>query len=128
MDDLKNIELDTLPVYDDRYKINKIRMYGDKVYTNICGLDVPEDSVECESFTVISIYSLRVYEDNCYPQVYLDNFAYKIVDKQMIDYLDDDLFDTDDDYADYGCIIHDISKSEAICLLENCVLDDLGCV
>ena len=48
MDDLKNIELDTLPVYDDRYKINKIRMYGDKVYTNICGLDVPEDSVECE--------------------------------------------------------------------------------
>ena len=28
--------------------------------------------------------------------------------------------------ADYGCIIHNISKSEAIRLLENSVLDDCG--
>ena len=28
--------------------------------------------------------------------------------------------------VDYRCIIHDISKSEVICLLENSVLDDCG--
>ena len=32
--DLKNIELNALPVYDDRYIKTKIRTYGDKVYTN----------------------------------------------------------------------------------------------
>ena len=36
----------------------KIRTYGDKVYTNFRGLNVPEDDIESESFTVISIDSL----------------------------------------------------------------------
>ena len=31
--DLKNIELNALPVYDDKYIETKIRTYGDKVYT-----------------------------------------------------------------------------------------------
>ena len=33
------------------------------MYTNFCGLNVPEDDVEYESFTVISIDSLHVYEN-----------------------------------------------------------------
>ena len=28
-----------------------------KVYTNFCGSNVPENGVECESFTIISIDS-----------------------------------------------------------------------
>ena len=47
--DLKNIELNVLPVHDDRYITTKIRTYGDKVYPNLGGLKVPEDGVECES-------------------------------------------------------------------------------
>ena len=43
---------------------------------------MPEDDIECEFFTAISIDSLLVYENK-----YLDNCSYKIVNKQMIDYL-----------------------------------------
>ena len=57
---------------------------------------MPEDGVECESFTIIPIDFLLVYEKKCYPQVYLDIWAYEIVDKQMIDYLDENLFETDE--------------------------------
>ena len=57
-EDLKNIKLNTLPVYDGRYIKTKIRTYGNKIYTNFCNLNVPEDDIECESFTVISIDSL----------------------------------------------------------------------
>ena len=32
-----------------KYIKTKIRTYGDRVYTNFCGLNVPEDDVECES-------------------------------------------------------------------------------
>ena len=32
---------------------SKIRAYSDKVYTNCHGLNVPEDDIECKSFTVI---------------------------------------------------------------------------
>ena len=53
--DLKNIELNLLPVYDDRYIKTKTRTYSDKDYTNFRGLNVPEDGVECEFFTIISI-------------------------------------------------------------------------
>ena len=54
--DLKYIELNALPFYDNRYIKPKIRTYGDKVNANFRGLNVPENDIECES-TVISIYS-----------------------------------------------------------------------
>ena len=54
---------------------------------------MPEDDIECESSTVISIDSLLVYENKYYLQVYLDNYVYKIVNKQMTDYLDENVFE-----------------------------------
>ena len=70
IEDLKSIELTALSGYDDRYIKTKIRTYGDKVYTNFHGLNVLEDDIECESFTVISIDSLLVYKSKYYLQVY----------------------------------------------------------
>ena len=40
---------------------------------------MPEDGVECLSFTIISIDTLFVYENKYYLKVYLDSYAYKIV-------------------------------------------------
>ena len=54
---------------------------------------MPEDDIECESFTVISIDSLLLYENKYYLQVYLDNCAYNVSNKQIIDYLDQNLFE-----------------------------------
>ena len=88
-----NIKLKVLPVYDDRYIKTKIRTYGDKVYTNFRDLNLPEDDIECESFTVISIDSLLVYDGKFYLQTFLDNCAYEIVNKQMTDYLDENIFE-----------------------------------
>ena len=59
------IDLKALPVYDDRYIKTNIRTYGDKVYINFRDLNVPEDDIECESFTVISVDSLLVYKSKC---------------------------------------------------------------
>ena len=71
----------------------EIRTYGHKVYANFLSLNVPEDDIECESFTVISIDFLLLFGNKYYLQVYLDNCAYKIVNKQMTDYLDESLFE-----------------------------------
>ena len=89
---LENIKLNALLVYDDRYIKTKIRTYSDKVYTNSRDLNMLEDDIECESFTVISIDSLLMYDKKYYFQVYLDNQAYKTVKKQMTGYLDENLF------------------------------------
>ena len=68
-----------------------------KIYTNFRGLNVPEDQIECESFTecVTSIYLLLVCKIKYYLEVFLDNSAYKFANKQMTDYLDGNIFETD---------------------------------
>ena len=52
-----------------------------------------EGNIKSKSFTVIFIDSLLVYENKYYLQVYLDNCAYKIVNKQMTNYLDENIFE-----------------------------------
>ena len=54
---------------------------------------MPESDIGCEYFTVISIDFLLVSENKYYMKVYLDNCAYKIVNKQMTDYLDENIFE-----------------------------------
>ena len=93
IEDLKNNKLSALPVNDDKYIKTKIRTYGDKVYNKFRGLNVPEDDIEYESFTAISFDSLLVYENKSYLQVYLGNSAYKIVNKQIKNYLDENVFE-----------------------------------
>ena len=90
IEDLQNIESNALPVYDDRYIKTKIRTYSDKSFIIFRGLNVTEDDIECESFTVISIDFLLIYDKKYYLQVYLDNCA-KTLNKQMTDYLHDHL-------------------------------------
>ena len=48
IEDLNNIELNDLPLYDDKYTKNKLKAYGDKVCTNFRGLNVTEDNIEFE--------------------------------------------------------------------------------
>ena len=93
IEDLKNIELIKLPVYEDRYIETKIRAYGYKIYNNFRGLNAPD--TECESFTVTFTDFLLVYKNKHYLQTYTENCAYRIANKQMTDYLDDNLFKTD---------------------------------
>ena len=88
------------------YIKGKIRTYGNKFYTNFCCLNVPEDGKEREYFTTISVDSLFVYKNKYYLAVHLDNSAYIIVDKQMIDYFNGNLFDPNEDsFFDFDKLI-----------------------
>lgn len=90
----KNVEFDALPVYDARYVKSRIRTYGRKVYTNLRGLNVPLNGVEYEYFITIAIDFLLVYNNKYYIKVHLKNYAYKIVNTEMMDYLDDNHFES----------------------------------
>ena len=61
--ELMSLLVDYIYIYIYTYCIyvkTKIKTYGDKVYTNFCSLNVPEDDIQGESFAIISIYSLLV--------------------------------------------------------------------
>ena len=82
-----------MPVYNGRCIKTKIKTYGDKIYTNFAGFNMPKDDIECKSFTVISIDSLLVNENKYHLEVYLDNCTFKIANKQMTDCLDENIFE-----------------------------------
>ena len=82
-----------MSVFDDRYIKTKARTYGDEFYATIPGLIGIEDDIECKTFTVIYSDSLLIYKSKYYQQVYLDNCAYKIANKQMARSLDDIVFE-----------------------------------
>ena len=84
------LNIEDLPVYDDRYIKTKRRTYGDKNYANFRCFNVPEVDTECKSFTATFIDSLLAYKSKYYVQVYLENFSYKIQNNQ---YLDENLFE-----------------------------------
>lgn len=54
---------------------------------------MPEYYWECESFTINSIDSLFVYESKY--TIYLDNCTDKIVNIQMLDYLGENISESD---------------------------------
>ena len=85
VENLKRTELNALPVYDDKYIKSIIGTYGDKIYINLRDLNVAEDDIEYESFIIIPCDSLLIYKR----QFYLDNCAFKIVNKLMANYLDE---------------------------------------
>ena len=59
-------------------------------------LNVPDNGVDCEPFTIISTDSLLVRENNYYLQISLNNCAYNIAATKMPDYLGNNLFETDE--------------------------------
>ena len=52
IEDIKNIELNALSVYDVGMKKVKICVYRYKFYASFCGLNLSKDGLECTSFTI----------------------------------------------------------------------------
>ena len=92
-EDLKNIALNALPIYHDRYIKTKIRIYDNKIYTNFCGLN-SQKMIQNVNLLLSFLLILYLYTTNKYSfQVYLDNCTNKIVNKQMKDYLYENLLE-----------------------------------
>ena len=52
--------------------------------------------MEYKSFIVISIDTLLVHKNKYYLEVYLEICFYKIINKKLIDYIDENPFETDE--------------------------------
>ena len=63
----------------------------------ILSLKCERNGVECESFKIISINFFFVHKSKYYLQVHVDNCSNKFTEKKVIDYLDGNLFYTDQD-------------------------------
>ena len=71
---LMNIEFDSKPVYgdNDKYIKTKIKMYEDRVNTNVQGKKVPKENVSCQCLSLIMLDSVIRANKKYYPQTLLE--------------------------------------------------------
>ena len=85
-------ELNSEPVYNDKYIKTKIKIYNDKVYTNFQHNKIPKDNEYCACLSVILLDSIFVNSNKEYcPQIFLEECKYAIKDRKIINTINEDL-------------------------------------
>ena len=85
-------ELNSEPVYNDKYIKTKIKIYNDKVYTNFQHSKMPKDNEYCACLSVILLDSIFINSNKgYYPQIFLEECKYAIKDRKIINTANEDL-------------------------------------
>ena len=91
---LGNIKLSSDVIYDDQYIRTKVKTF--KMVKTLFSDDIiPEERVECECISCISVDSVLKIEKKWYPQVYLEQCKYKVKERKIKNLID---YDLDSDY------------------------------
>ena len=78
-------ELNSEPVYNDKYIKTKIKIYNDRVYRNFQHNKIPKDNEYCACLSVILSDSIFVNSNKeYYPQIFLEECKYAIKDEKII--------------------------------------------
>ena len=85
---LGGIELNSEPIYDDQYIKTKVKTFSEVVKTLFDGNEIPKEKIEYSCITRISVdYVLKVDRKN-YPQVYLEQYKYKVEKREIKSFID----------------------------------------
>ena len=85
-------ELNSEPVYNDKYIKTKIKIYNDKVYTNFQHNKIPKDNEYCACLSVILLDSIFVNSNKkYYPQIFLPECKDAIKDRKIVNTINEDL-------------------------------------
>ena len=67
-----------MPVYDEKYIQVKVREFNGVIKTNFLGDEIPKEGVHYACIACITIDSVMRIKELNYPQVYLEEWKYKI--------------------------------------------------
>ena len=92
------IKFHSLPVYDKKYLKTKVREYDGMIKTNFLGNGMPKENMHYTCIACITIDSVMKMDKKNYPQVYLEEYKYKIKKIQMSSFINTELdLDSDSD-------------------------------
>ena len=87
-DQIKNklsIKSHSKPVYDKTYLKSKVRELDGKIKTNFLGNDVPKENMHYTCIACITIDSVMRIDKKNHPQVYLEEFKYRVKKYKRLD-------------------------------------------
>ena len=86
-----SIKFHSAPVYDEKYIKAKVREFNGVIKTNFLGDEIPKESMRYTCIACITIDSVMRMEEKNYPQVYLEEFKYKMKKTKMSKFIDIEL-------------------------------------
>ena len=86
-----NIKFNSKPICDQKYLKAKVREFDGKIKTNFLGDEVPKENMHYTCIACITIDSVMRMDKKNYPQVYLEEFNYRVQKIQMSRYINAEL-------------------------------------
>ena len=86
-----NIKFHSMRIYDETYIKDKVGEFDGKVKTNVLGDEVPKENMHYTCIACITIDSVMRMDKKNYPQVYLEEFKYRVQKIQMSRYINAEL-------------------------------------
>ena len=88
-----NTEFDSEPVYgdNDKYIKTKIKIYGDKVNTNLQSKKIPKENASYKCLSLIILDCVIKVNKKYYPHTLLEEWKYIIKNNKMENLVNDDL-------------------------------------
>ena len=82
-----SIKFHSMPVYDEQYIKAKVREFNGVSNTNFSSDEVPKENKHYTCIACITIDSVMRMEKKNYPQVYLEEYQYKIKKTKMTNFI-----------------------------------------
>ena len=78
-----NMEFNSMPVCDEKYMKAKVKEFNGAIKTNFLGDKVPKENKHYGCIACITIDSVMKIEKKNYPQVYLEEWKYRMKKAKM---------------------------------------------
>ena len=114
-DGIKNklgIKFHSEPVYEHKYLKAKVREFNGVIKTNFLGNDVPKENMHYICIACITIDSVMRIDKKNHPQVYLEEYKYRVKKPQMSRFINTELksdsesSDSDSDWEKTGAKVN----------------------
>ena len=111
---LRKMNFESNPVYcdDDKYIKAKIKTYAGSIITNFHNKKMPKEKAPCKCLSIIMIDSVIKANKKYDPQTLLEECKYIQGKIKIVNYIDDDLVDSESDDSSNDKTESDIDNEE----------------
>ena len=92
-----NVKFHSQPIYDDKHNKTKVKTFNNSINTLFSGDEIPKERIRYVSIFAICIDSVLKRDKKSYPQIYLEQSKYKIKNRELVSFIDDEV-DLSSDY------------------------------
>ena len=85
-----NVKFHSQPIHDDTYIKTKVKTFNNSINTLLSGDEVRKERIHYVCIYAICIDSVLRRDKKNYPQVYLEQYKYKIKNKELESFIDDE--------------------------------------